>query len=75
MGRFILRYTAAPGAPGEHLEKIRAIPSLEVIDESPRMLLVEADEGALREGIKDFPDWSVHSEQQYPLPDTRKKIG
>jgi hypothetical protein len=34
----------------------------------------DADEGALRDAVKELPDWSVHAEQQVPLPDTRKKI-
>jgi len=38
------------------------------------MLLVDADESSLRAQLKAMPGWSIHPEQSYPLPDTRKKI-
>ena len=74
MGRYILRYGGSSSAPAEHVQSILATPGLQVIDKSPKMLLVDADEAAVREKIRGMPGWSVHPEQQYPLPDTRLKI-
>jgi len=74
MSRYILRYGDSKQAPAEHLESIRSTASLRVIDESPRMMLVDADEADLREKIKELPGWSIHPERTYPLPDTRKKV-
>jgi len=74
MSRYILRYGGSESAPPEHLQSIRATPGLRVLDHSPRMLLVDADEPALRERLKGMPDWSMHPEETYALPDTRKKI-
>jgi hypothetical protein len=74
MGRYILRYGVSGSAPAEHVHRILATPGVQLIDQSPKMLLVDADESALREQIKNLPGWSVHPEQQYPLPDTRQKI-
>ena len=54
---------------------IRSTPGVRVLDESPRMLLVDGEESTLREKLKGMPGWSLHPEQAYPLPDTRKKIG
>ena len=71
----MLRYGMARSAPEEHLQMIHSTPGLQVLDESPRMLLVDGEESALREKLKAMPGWSLHPEQSYPLPDTRKKIG
>ena len=47
MGRFILRYQGQPeGSKGE-MERLRALPGVCVIDASPRMVLVDAPDGAL----------------------------
>jgi hypothetical protein len=75
MSQFILRYGGSSSIPEDHLESIRTIPGLKVIDQSPQMLLVGGDESALREKLKDMPGWSIHTETAYPLPDTRQKIG
>lgn len=74
MARYILRYGKSPSAPVEHVQSILAIPGIRVIDKSPNMLLVDADESALRSKLLGMPGWSVNPEQQYPLPDTRRKI-
>lgn len=73
MNRYILRYGGGATMPATHVENIRSIPGLEVIDESPKMLLVGGEESSLREKLKDLPGWSIHPEQEYSLPDTRKK--
>jgi hypothetical protein len=74
MSRYVLRYGGSQSVPPDHLQSIRAIPGLHVLDQSPKMLLVDADESSLRERLKGMPGWSIHPEQAYPLPDTRKKI-
>lgn len=74
MSRYILRYVGSQSAPPEHVESIRATPGLRVLDQSPKMLLVEADEPSLRARLEGMPGWSIHPEQSYPIPDERKKI-
>jgi hypothetical protein len=74
MGRYILRYSASSPAPSEHVDSIRATPGLKIVDQSPNMLLVDADEPALRKKLQSIPGWSLHSEQGISLPDTRQKI-
>jgi hypothetical protein len=74
MGRYILRYDGSASMPTQHSDGIRSIPGLQVIDESPKMLLVSGEESSLREKLKDLPGWSIHPEQDYQLPDTRQKI-
>jgi hypothetical protein len=75
MSRYILRYGGSQSVPAEHLDSIRSIPGLKVVDTSPKMLLVDGEESTLREKLKEMPGWSIHPEQGYPLPDTRQKIG
>lgn len=74
MSQFILRYGGSSSIPEDHMESIRSIPGLKVIDQSPKMLLVGSDESTLREKLKDMPGWSIYPENAYPLPDTRQKI-
>jgi hypothetical protein len=74
MGHYILRYGNAPSAPEEHVRAILGTPGIRVIDKSPNMLLVDADEAALRKKLGGLQGWSLHPEQQYQLPDTRHKI-
>ena len=74
MDRYILRYGGPASIPAQHLESIRSIPGLQVIDQSPKMLLVGGDESSLRAKLKDMPGWTIHPEQDYALPDTRQKI-
>lgn len=75
MTRYILRYGGSQSIPAEHLDSIRSIPGLKVIDQSPKMLLVDGDEATLRGKLSNMPGWSLHPEVEYPLPDTRKKVG
>ncbi len=74
MGRYILRYGNASSAPEEHVQTIAAMDGVRVLDKSPNMLLVDADEAALRLKIGDMEGWSVHPEKQVPLPDSRNRI-
>jgi hypothetical protein len=75
MSQFILRYGGSSSIPEDHLESIRTVPGLKVLDQSPKMLLVDGDESTLREKLRDKPGWSIHTQSAYPLPDTRQKIG
>jgi hypothetical protein len=74
MSRYILRYGKAPSAPDDHVKTILTTRGIRVIDQSPNMLLVDADEAALREKLSGLQGWSIHPEQHYPLPDTRYRI-
>jgi hypothetical protein len=74
MARYILRYGNGPSAPEDHVQTILAAKGIRVIDQSPKMLLVDADEAALRGKLSGLQGWTCHPEQQHPLPDTRYKI-
>lgn len=74
MSRYILRYQGSENKPLAAVETIRAIPDLSVIDESPRMLLVEAPLKILQEVLPSLPDWCLTRERMFEIPDPRPKI-
>jgi hypothetical protein len=45
-----------------------------VVDSSSRMLVVESEPEALRALVETLPDWIMAPEQQYGVPDTRKRV-
>jgi hypothetical protein len=74
MSRFVLRYAGGEAMPADHLNSIRLTPGLRIIDESPKMLLVDSEESTLQKTLKEMPGWSLHPEQTYSIPDTRKRL-
>ena len=74
MARFILRYSGG-AAPEEHSEIAAAAPNVKVIDRSPKMMLLEADEDDAKKLAARLPGWTLHPEVQYKIPDARKHIG
>jgi hypothetical protein len=73
--RFILRYRGQGPKPPEVLDRLRALPGARVIDDdSPRMILVEAPEAALRALVGDAPDWSISASQSYVVPEKRPSV-
>jgi hypothetical protein len=74
MPRYILRYKGTGAKPESDLAHIRNQSTLAVVDESPRMLLVESDPktiGRLRDNLS---DWLVTPETQIAVPDPRQGI-
>ncbi|HSK71959.1 MAG TPA: hypothetical protein VK892_09715 [Pyrinomonadaceae bacterium] len=72
--RLILRYRGAGVAPAQDLEKIRNLSEIEIIDSSPRMLLVEGDLTKLHELLEQMPEWHLYPEKTIERPDPRYKI-
>jgi len=73
MKRYILRHKSNAVAPQEEVRTIMATEGIKVVDTTPRMLLVEADEAVIHMMTTRLPDWSVSEEKTIPLPDTKKK--
>jgi len=74
MKRYILRYRGEGTRPEKDVELIRSLPETTVLDDSPRMLLVEAPEDPLRGALQLLPDWVMVEEEFIPLPDPRPKV-
>jgi hypothetical protein len=72
--RFVLRYRGEGPLPDTDVARVRELAEAQVVDESSRMLLVESEPDALRALVDTLPEWLMAPEQQYGIPDTRKKI-
>jgi hypothetical protein len=73
MGRYILRYVGTGPRPAADVQRIRAAPELAVLDDSLRMMLVEASEGELAKVMGSMPGWTWSPERAIRLPDPRPK--
>lgn len=72
--RFILRFRGEE-KPLDQIERIRALPGVRLLDESPRMLFVEGPGDLLRDLIKSMPDWVLTPQATISLPrDPRPRI-
>ena len=71
MARYILRYAKAAAAPAAHVQSIKATDGIRMLDKSPNMLLVDADEGTLRKKLGELQGWSLSAEKRFPcrIPD------
>ena len=74
MGRFVLRFRGKGAKPPEDVARISASPNTTVLDDSPRMLLVEAPEAELKAVMDTLSDWVMTEERRIPLPDPRPKL-
>jgi hypothetical protein len=73
MGRYIVRYVGTGPRPAADVQRIRAAQELTVLDDSPRMFLVEASEAQLHKLIGSMPGWTWSPERMIRLPDPRPK--
>ena len=73
MARWILRYRGERSRPDADVARVAALPGVEVVDDSPRMLLVEGAEGVLRAALAAMADWAMSEEHPVPLPDVRRR--
>jgi hypothetical protein len=73
MGMYILRYIGTGPRPAADVQRIRAVPELTVLDDSSRMMLVEASEQQLTKVMGSMPGWTWSPERRIHLPDPRPK--
>lgn len=71
--RFVLRYRGEGASPRSDVARVSELPATVVVDATPRMLLVESEPEALQALVDDLPDWVMAPEQEYPIPDTRRR--
>ncbi len=74
MPRFIMRYKGSGAKPVDDVQRIRRVPSVDVLDETSRMVLVESDAATASHLAQEFGDWSVAPDTRVPLPDTRQRV-
>ena len=68
MERFIVRYTGPAAAPPDQVGLIRK--RFRVIDESSKMLLIEAEPADIEQMKATLPGWKSSKEVQYRVPET-----
>ena len=75
MPRFILRFQGAGVIPADDLERCRSLPNCHIVDQTSRMLLVEADEQLLQDFAKEGGLWRLTPETTTArVPDPRPKV-
>lgn len=72
--RYVLRYRGDGPKPAADVARVRELAGVDVVDASPRMLVVESEPTALGALVDDLPDWVMAPEQAYEVPDTRKQV-
>lgn len=73
MARYVLRFTGSGPRPAADLERIRSARDVTVLDDSARMLLVEAPAERVRKLIGSLPGWTSSPERTIQLPDPRPR--
>ena len=74
MPRYIARFRGRGCRPAETQERIEQVDGTRIIDDSPRMVLVEAPDDAGLRSVLDPATWLVTEERRYRLPTPRKTI-
>lgn len=72
--RFIVRFRGQGAAPRDDVATVRAVPGARVLDESARMLLIEAPSRSALIEVEWLPNWVVAAETSVPLPDARASL-
>jgi len=68
-----LRYRGSGPAPAAELDRVRSDPRVKIVDEAPRMFLVEASENDAESLRGELGGWLVSEEQFYASADPRQK--
>jgi hypothetical protein len=69
MCRYILRYQGQGAKPQDDVQRFRALSGVKLIDESSRMLLVEAPcVESLQAAVESAGCWSISDERSVELP-------
>lgn len=69
MARYILRFTGKGASPDHAKQRLAKLPDVTIVDESARMLLVEAPPETISRLSKELPDWNWTPERMIPPPE------
>jgi hypothetical protein len=72
MAKLILRYRKPGPIPDAEKEQICSMEDVALLDESPRMLLVEASEDCLNARLNKS-DWTISPETKVEIPESRPR--
>jgi hypothetical protein len=75
MARFILRYQGAGTKPQSDVKKFSGLSNVKLVDESAKMLLVEAPtQESLVDAVSDVEGWAICPECSIELPPPHPKL-
>ena len=74
--KLLLRYRHAGSIPMADVERLRALPSVDILDQTPKMLRIEGDELEVEVSLASSPGWAIVPDEEvsYSLPDPRPKL-
>ncbi len=72
--RFVLRYRGEGTMPAADRSRVHELHQTVVVESTSRMLLVEGDPTMLADLVATLPGWVMAPEQQYDVPDTRRRV-
>ncbi len=61
-------------ANGEVPDGMRSDDRVKIIDEMPRLILIDGPEEVAREWLAQMPGWKMQQEQRAKVPDPRPKL-
>jgi hypothetical protein len=61
-------------AGGEVPEGLRSDNRVKIIDEMPRLLLIDSPEDVAKQWLAEMPGWKMRPEQRAKVPDPRPKL-
>jgi hypothetical protein len=64
----------AEPAENDPTEALRSDPRVKIIDEMPRLLLIECPEEVAAEWLAQMPGWKLQEEHRAKIPDPRPKL-
>ncbi len=74
MAKYILRYTGSGAKPAADVTRIRRSDGVIILDEAPRMLLVQCAKPRAKQLIDNLVDWVLSEERSVELPNPRPKV-
>jgi hypothetical protein len=74
MKKYILRFTGSGAKPAVDVARIRKSEGVTVLDEAPRMVLVQCAKTRAKQLVDGLENWVMTEERTVELPNPRPKV-
>jgi len=74
MKKFILRFTGNGPKPAADVTHIRECEGVTILNEAPRMLLVQCTKTRAKQLVEELDKWVMSEERTVELPNPRPKV-
>jgi len=74
MKKYILRFTGSGAKPAADVTRIRKSEGVTIVDEAPRMLLVQCAKTRAKQLVEDLDKWVMSEDRSVVLPNPRPKV-